>query len=381
MTTDFYSYDMLTGRRITPLPVSKGSWTITIGADPKMSCSIPAQSAVAAKLKIWDHTTLASSGLLVVVDGVPVAAGPIWKRRYTQGKDIDLTAGGLRSYWERRLLLPVAARDNPLIDEEGDPVTAYDFAASNLSPGTIAKRYLELIELWPGGAVPLALPADEVGTTSDTVKAIDLKKVRTLIDNLSQRTGTDFDFRPRWDEDGLGIYHEMLTGTVANPRLGNTDPDLVKWTVGATRGGAFNFVTDEDGTKLAEEVFFSGGSGADKVVMAHARNAALADRGFPLLQVADTGHSDVTEQETADEYATEAARRGQYPASFWSMSVRANERGTPKLGDFWIGDMSTITIDRREPVLPAGDFERRIVEISGDASGHAYDLTFAEATA
>lgn len=379
MGTDFYAFEMLTGRRLTPLPVTAGTWNIKTNADESLTCSIPSRAAVTAKLKIWETTTLARNGLLAVVDGLPVAAGPLWKRSYKQGGNIELTAGGLRSYWERRLLLPLAARTKPLVDANGDPDASLDFAVSGVDAGTLAKRYVELVRLWPGGNIPMMLPADLAGTSSDTVKAIDLKTVRKLLDNLSAReNGPDIAFVPRWAEDGLGIYWEMQTGTSAKPRLGNSDASLVQWTVGAQGGAAFDLSVAEDATGTAEEVFVVGGSGQDKVIAARSRNPKLAAEGYPLLQKADTGHSDIKEQAAAQSYADQGANLGQYSGSFLSMSVRANEPKTPRLGDYWLGDMATVVISEEEPVLPPGEDTVRIASIGGSVTKSHFDLVFAE---
>lgn len=382
MGLDLYAFEMLTGRRLVPLPISTGSWSIAVNADDSIQCKIPARAAVTKKLDVWGTTPLARTGLLAVVDDVPVAAGPIWKRKYSQGKDIDLTAGGLRSYWDRRLLLPVAARTNSLVDGNGDPVAAYDTNLSGLSYGTIAKRYVELVRAWPGGAIPMQLPADELGTYVRNVAAIDLKKVRALIDALSNvENGPDIAFRPRWAADGLGIYWEMQHGTVTTPRLGSTDPSLIRWTVGAQQGGAFDLEVEEDGTALAEEVFAAGGRSNDRVLIARGRDTALADAGFPLLQAADTAHSDVSDQTTMQSYANRGAALGKFASSFWKMKIRAHEKGTIPLGDYWLGDLATITVDAREPVIPAGDYVRRIASIGGDQESESFDLAFAEAIA
>lgn len=382
MGVDFYLFEVRTGRRLTPLPVASGSWTITANADDTISVTISARTAVARTLQIWDTARLAISGLLVVVDGTPIAAGPIWKRGYTQGKSITLDAGGPRSYWERRVLVPVEVRTLGLVDGTGEPITSLDFAATGLSMGTIAKRYIELAQLWPDGALPLVLPADVAGDHEDTVKAIDLKKIRVLLDNLQQRQGgPDIAFVPEWTSDGLGIQWRMKTGTDAVPRLGNTDASLVKWIVGARKGGAFDLDVSEEATGLADEAFAIGGSTADKVVAARAFDGGLIADGAPLLQAAVTGLSDVSTVERVQEYADQRVYLGQFAASFWKMSVRAHEPGTPRLGDYWLGDLATLTVDPAEPVLPAGDVVRRIASISGDEKGHAYALTFAEAVA
>lgn len=380
MATEFYAFEMLTGRRLTPLPASAGTWALKVNADESITCTVPSRSATAIKLDVWGSTTLARNGLLAVVDGEPVAAGPLWKRTYTQGGDIALTAGGLRSYWERRLLLPVAARSAAFVLPDGTPNPALDTNLSGLSLGTIAKRWVELARLWPNGAIPMQLPADELGTRERNVLAVELKNLRKLLDDLSNVVGgPDIEFRPRWSEDGLGIYWQMLTGTEAMPRLGNTDPALVSWTVGAERGGAFGLTVSEDATSMAAEVFASGGRQSDTVLIRSDNDPDLGDAGFPLLQRADTSHSDVTDPQTLQDYAEQGVDLGKLVASFWAMSVRAHEKGTPKLGDYWIGDMATVQVDKREPVLPAGPNVRRIAGISGDLAGESHTVTFAEA--
>ncbi|WP_369670809.1 hypothetical protein, partial [Enterococcus faecium] len=163
--------------------------------------------------------------------------------------------------------------------------------------------------------------------------------------------------------------------------LGNDDPSLIGWTVGAASGGAFDLEVEEDGTNLAEEVFAAGGRSDDRVLIARGRDTTLHDAGFPLMQAADTAHSDVVVQTTMQSYANRGAALGKYPSSFWKMKVRAHEKGTIPLGDYWLGDVATVTVDKTEPVLPAGDYVRRIASIGGDAAGESFDLTFAEAIA
>jgi hypothetical protein len=379
---EVYAFEMLTGRRLVPLPVSTAAWSIATNADDSITCSIKADSIDASRLRVWETSTLGRNGLLAVVDGTPVAAGPIWKRHYRQGKSIDLTAGGLLSYWNRRLLLPVDARDSPLIDASGAPVTAYDTNYSGYSLGTIVKKWIELVRLWPGGEVPMILPADVAGTHERNIAAVDLKKLRGLIEDITRvENGPDISFRPRWAADGLGIYWEMQHGSEATPRLGQTDPSLVTWVIGAPAGGAYDLDVDEDGTGLAEEVFAAGGRTSDRVIIKRARRTTLYDNGYPLLQAADTSHSDVSSETTMQGYADRGAELGAYAQSFWKARVRAHDRGSVPLGDYWLGDLVTLTVDDAEPVLPPGDVVRRIAAIGGDQKNEAFNITFAEALA
>ena len=382
MSTEFYAFEMLTGRRLTPLPATGGSWSLAINTDETITCSVPSRAEVTDKLDVWGSTVLARNGLLAVVDGEPVAAGPLWKRSYKQGGSISLDAGGLRSYWDRRVLLPVAARTQPFLNPDGSPNTGLDTVLDNLSYGTIAKRWVELVRMWPGGNVPMTLPAEITGTRRREVKGVELKSLRKLLDDLSNVIdGPDIAFRPRWAADGLGIYWEMQVGTTEKPTLGSDDPSLVKWTVGAETGGAFELEVSEDATGMSEEVFASGGRQNDAVLMSRARSTILPDAGFPLLQGVETSHTDVVEQATLDEYAEGGVDLGRYVASFWTMKVRAHEKGTPTLGDYWVGDLATIDVDKKEPVLPTGSVVRRIAGISGDIKAESHSLTFAEALA
>lgn len=384
MALDLYAFEMLTGQRLTPLPHSKAGWAIVTNGDGSITATIPARDPDVRKLGVWAATTLARNGLLAVVDDVPVEAGPIWKRSYNADKGtVELTAGGLGSYWNRRVLLPVAARTTPLVNlSSGDPVTTLDTSLSGFSFGTIAKKWIELVRLWPNGSIPMTFPADEIGTRTRTVAAIDLKKLGALLEDLRNvERGPDIAFRPRWAANGLGIYWEMQTGSEAKPRLGSTDAVNTRWTVGVAGSGAFGLEVEEDATGVATQAWASGGGSADRVIIARAETAALTGAGFPLLETVSSGHSDVKIQATMQEWADQGARLGSMSASFWKMNVRAREGGSPVLGDYWLGDLVTIGISPSEPVFPPGDYVRRVASISGDQDNRAYSLVFSEASA
>jgi hypothetical protein len=376
---------MLTGRRLTPLPVTAGTWSIKVNGDDALGATVPARAIDTKRLQVWESTTLGRVGLLAVEDGIPVAAGPLWKRRYTQGKTITLTAGGMRSYLARRVAIDwignaAQMRSSSLVWPDGTVFSGFDLNYSGLSLGTIAKRLVQAALEWPGGNVPITLPPDEAGTNERNYAAIDLKMIGKLLDDLTAViNGPDISFRPYFADDGLGIYWQMSVGTTAKPRLGNDDASLVKWTVGAPTGGAFDLEVDEDGTGLAEEVFATAGNSSDKSLFSRWNYTPLAAAGFPLLQAVDHGHSDIEDRTLLSGYTREAARLAQFPRSFWTMSSRKKAAGAPELGDYWLGDMATITVAPEEPVLPPGDFIRRIASIGSAVGQGHYDLTFAEA--
>jgi hypothetical protein len=380
MPIQVHAIEMLTGRKITPLPVSKAKWKVTTNADESITCTVPAADPRVVKLDPWGATTLARNGLLVVVDGFPVAAGPIWRRKLDlKTGSLELTAGGLRSYFNRRVAVPVSALG------AGEPDPAFDTRVTNLSLATVAKRYVQLAQAWPGGSIPMVLPADEARPGRDiTVKAVDLKKVGDLIDDLSGiENGPDFAFQPRFSADGLGIYWEMRTGTETNPRIGSLDAGQIRWSYGAPKSPAFDLVIEEDATEVASQGWAVGGAGVDQVLAARASLDALPAAGFPLLEATSTGNSTVTRQENLEEKAAQLAYLGQFVSSFWNMRVAARSenpaRPYPKLGDWWLGDLATVDIDRREKIIPTGSSVRRIASIEGDELDDSYSIAFAEA--
>lgn len=390
---EFFAFEMLTGRRLTPLPASAGSWSLKVNGDEAISVTVPARSVEAERLAIWETTTLARTGLLAVEDGVPVAAGPLWKRKYTQGGNLEFTAGGLRSYFNRRVAVKYFTpsgssnlRASSLTWPDGTVYTGFDFTASGCSLGTIAKRLVEESMRWPGGNLPIVLPPEELlpGNTANTrtYPAIDLKMVGAMLDNLSGViNGPDIMFRPYFSDDGLGIFWQMTVGTEYAPRLGNVDPSLIAWTIGAPTGGAFGLEAEEDGTGLVEEVFATGGRSSDVTLFSRWNWTDLPAAGFPLLQAVDTSHNDVTDRNLLSAYTRESGRLGMYPRSFWKMSSRKVAEGTPELGDYWVGDAALITVAPEEPVITPGNYARRIASISGALGRDHYDLVFSEAIA
>lgn len=377
---EVYVFDVLTGRRLTPLPVSAATWAVKTNRDPEITASLMPDSFDAEALQAWRAAVPAKSGLLAVADGIPVAAGPIWKRNYVESDAAEITAAGLWSYFDRRICLPVAARTQPLVDPvTGEPNAALNTSVSGVSLGTIAKRYVEQALAWPGGNLPIVLPDDEAGTRERNVLGVEARRVGQLLENLTEViNGPDIEFVPRFTTDGLGIEWVMRVGTEAQPRLGSADPSRVVWPIGG-RSNAFELDVDEDATSMAEEAWAVGGSVDDRVIAGRARKATLNVAEYPLLQTAITGLDDVSEQSTVNAYAEQAVGLGEVASSFWKIKARAEpEPGLPRLGDYWLGDLVTLQV-YDNPIIEPGDYIRRIASISGNAQGDIYTIEFAEA--
>src|SRR5690606_18282859 len=104
----------------------------------------------------------------VLLDDVPIAAGPIWRRQYDKAQGtLDLAASGMWSYFDHRHIIPALAASQGVVD----PVTGEsinDTILTNLSYGTIAKRLVQQCRTWTGGNVPIVFQDDEAGTYERT---------------------------------------------------------------------------------------------------------------------------------------------------------------------------------------------------------------------
>lgn len=380
MATSIYAFEMSSGQKLAPLPVSSGDWSVTANAADEVKAEVRIDTAVARKLQAVPQTDMQRVGLVAIVDNVPRAAGPILKRSLKAGV-LSLTAGGFLSYLERRPCIPIAARETSLVDENGDPRASLDIVATDLSLGSIGRRYVEVIAEYPG-TPPVVLPRPVAGTHDRTVKAIDGDDVASLLADLSDvEGGPDFAFVPRWSQDQLGIEWVMQHGSASRPRLGNPDASLIQWGYGAAGGALFDLEVEEEAGDMASEAWAIGGGSDDRVLAARSYDPTLLDAGYPLLQVIDSGNDSVTRQGTMQSKANQLTRLGRTPASFWKVSVRAGMTGQPGLGDYWLGDLVTVTVGGDSPYPLPGNYERRIAKIAGKVGQHHHDLTFAEALA
>ena len=91
----------------------------------------------------------------VMVDGTLMAAGPLWADPYTTGtRTLSWHAGGLWSYFDRRLVLPVLHGRLPR-----DVTSQW----SGLSLRTIAKRLVQQAISHPGAGLPIDFEPDAHG--------------------------------------------------------------------------------------------------------------------------------------------------------------------------------------------------------------------------
>jgi hypothetical protein len=359
--------DLRTGRRILDLPHTSLNWTLTRNTAGTIRATVPLNPRMIRKLDLQNATTPAKTFMCVIENDIPLEAGPIWRRTYSKATGmLELTAGGLWTYFDHRQIVPLLTDDQGVIDPAtGESAAWGNTDLVNFSYGTIAKKVLEQSMLWTGGDLPIVFQADEVGTYERHYLGANLTKIgEALRDLVALVSGVDIRFVPRRTADRLGIEWMLQTGTLAAPELRAATPHV--WDYSVEKPAVRNLQTEDDASRMTGQAWFTGGRQAGISQIVRDIAPALVDAGYPLLESVDSTHSDVSESDTLMAYAQNATLLGRAPLSAWSFEVRADV--APRVGSYLPGDLVTLKI-ANDPWIREAPYTRDISSISGDQDG------------
>lgn len=365
--TDWFIGDLLTGRISTYIPVQSGSWSVAINEAGSVSVSVPLTDPDVRALGLGNVATVAKSFLGVAENGVILAAGPLWTHEYDKDNHatLQLTAAGMWSYFDHRVLIPVLASGQTPFDVE-----TY-FESASLT--TIAKRLVQQAQTHTNGNVPVVLPAEVAGTEEREYQGADLTLVGDALKDLtSVENGPEIDFLPRFKTDRRYVEWVMRVGTPTQPQLSGMTTHV--WDYGITQTTIRGLKVQKDGSKLQGRAWGQGGSASDATMFSQYTNTNLLTQGFPLLELVDASRT-VDEQYQLDAYVRENARTGSKPTEFWTFQVQANQ--SPRIGEFNKGDYCVVKM-RGDYYLPDGEYRRRITNLSGDQDGKWVSVTTGE---
>lgn len=366
--------DFVTGGPILDLPVKEGaSWAAQLNRPDSISCSVDMNDPDALALDLRSSTE--PNKTLIIArndDDVILAWGliPDDGRSWDEDtKTLDLSATGISSSWlGENIVAPAAALTAPLItnDAEGYPQVnpALNTTLSGWSHGTIGKKLVAQLLAWPGAPSAIFdLPADEIGTRSQSWLFASLKSIESALSDLTkQEAGPDFAFEAVRSSNGLGLRYVMRHGSEAKPRLGT---DVGAWALG--EGSPLSGFSISDANAAGASVgWMTSGRQSGAALMSRVRNEALIATGYPPMSIVDTSHSDVSVQATLDSYNRENVRDAATTTRDLSFSVRAD--ATPALGQYRPGDTLTIDVPDGHPwhtkAIPI-----RLTSVEGDETG------------
>lgn len=179
-------------------------------------------------------------------------------------------------------------------------------------------------------------------------------------------------FEPRWTSDRQGVEWVMRTGTPAEPLLYSQQRQVFQ--LGVAASSLTQLVVKVNGAMMASQGFALGGRTDGLGLVSVSTDSTLTDAGYPLLEVADTSHSTVSEVSTLQQYSDELAVSGRTPVTTWTFNHQLSEQ--PYLSGFNVGDFATVSV-RGNAYLEDGRYSMRVLSRSGELGGTTVRLQFA----
>jgi hypothetical protein len=361
MVVSGYVFETRGGAILTDFEPAKCPWDETANAADTVKVDIDLNGPEGDRdwgnlITPWKHS-------IALEVGGKYIGGPIMPHNIQVNDGmLTATARGIRVAMDHRSILPVTALTRSLIGADGKPDPVLNSTWSNLELGSIGMRIVEQMIAWPGWTdVPIVLPAARAGTATRTYTAVDRKSVDGALSDLSGvRGGPDIRLRLRKNGDRFEWVYEA--GTASQPRL---QGDVVfDWDITEQSGMSI----DSDPSKMASVVWSESGRSDDVSAIAMLYDDTLVKQGFPLLEIESGASSSTTQTATLDAWNAETARISRGPWKFWSFNVRADQ--SPYPFEYAPGDLVNVHVppglNVRGGVLPAGDYVRRIAQLSGD---------------
>lgn len=357
--TGFFGGDLVTGLvTVRNIPARAGRVTTdldagSIGCDVGLPLTDPLTRVA---VDIPNLLIPGRSFLAYEEDGIILAAGPIWSDDY----DFDsgrytLNAAGLLSYFDYRYVLPVLT---------GGQLPADVTSTWTTSLRTMAKRLVEQCQAW-SPSLPIVFESDVAGSNVRTYPGSDMMRVRDALTNLSNvQGGPDIVFRPEW-ADSTHVQWRLVTGDPLLTQSGHRHT----WVTTVPGSSVKGVSIQRDATVLSGWDYESGDAGLGAV----AADSTLTTAGYPLFQTR-TARPSVILQSTVQDYADAAVVVGRSHLQTWAFSARKDQ--TPKLGEYWPGDLAAIQVPKN-PRVAEGVHNLRIMSFTVNVGDEFVDIKFA----
>lgn len=374
--------DTRTGKQSRVVDLVETSWSWLLGEPGSIDGSFPLASG--AWPDAHSDTTVGKAYLVVAYvneagDETLLEGGPVWKYEFDHTTGVlKVGAAGLGSIFDHRKVMKVLASGE-------DPAeAAVEYSAKQL--GLIAKRLIELTIAHTGGNLPIVMPSDAslggpgTGVESDfleTYPGYELAWVGEKLKSLSEREGgPEVQFVPRRrTDDPRYIEWVMRIGTADTKMLLTQSGQPWRWDTSVPKSDVRGISMSGDGTKMAFRQWATGQGEAEGTPIAVDTATTLLDAGFPLLE----GQVQTTDTEgdtkILNQFVNAALAYSQRPAESWTATVSRD--GRPTVGQLRPGDWARFIL-RGHRFKPDGDYDMRIMSISGSGGSDAISLTLSE---
>lgn len=270
------------------------------------------------KLRPWLHS------IAVIENGVVKHWGPITSRRW-EGLTLRVDVGDGLTLLSKRLVLNRLLKtmwiDGEVVIDEDNPSPEWVLQFAGMSYAGIAAALIRETLEW--GQLLIDPPTSDPGTRVRTYQCWDFATVRERIVDLGSV------------QDGPLMQLEGYIRADGNLRarfVSGEGGHLWTWVPAARKQKVSLVSVDEDGESMATEAFALGGRSEDVVLVAKSSATTLTAEGWPLMQVADSSHSTVSELDTLKGITDLTVADGSTLPESYELKVSANY--DVRIGDY-----------------------------------------------
>lgn len=371
--TRYYVFETLSGAQVAEFTPASASWNLTANTADSVDVTLNLRDSVTAA-QDWRNLGTPWKHSIAVEEHGRFIGGPIMPHDLDGDKlTLKLSARGPKVIMDRNPILPVSALTGSLVGSDGLPDPAFDTTITGFDFGTIGKKLVQQMMLWPGLNLPIVFHADRPADRTKTYPAISFKTVGSALDDLNGlENGPDirFQLRRRGTDAFEWVYE---SGSEGSPRL--QGPTKHTWELGADEAAGSGLSVSLDPSLMASISWATAGRSADTVLLSRFVDMKLIGAGYPLLQLVDSSHSSIEIQGTLNDLASENLRTAGRPAEFWSFKAKLS--ASPYLNEYNPGDLVDLVVPAGQ-YLPPGTYMRRIASLSGDEKGDWVKITCGE---
>lgn len=358
--------DLTTGDRIQTLPSSHVRWEQRILSPETISVDVTLKPRAHQRLDLRNSTVEGKTALIVSDDDHVLGAGPIWERTYDDASmKWSAAAEGVWAMLDHRHILPPHVTAQNLVlqsgDDEGEPNPAVATRFTARTWPQIVRGLIEQSMSRPGGQLPFRFGPDGTGAHDKGYDAASFKTVGEALDDLTKLVnGPEIVFTPRLIDNRL----EWLVQVGDDAKLEISSPTVHTFDFTAPLPSVRGLKVKSSGKQMASETWGTGGRSAAVGLFSRAESDRLHLAGFPRMELVSSAHSTVTEQATLDRYTEQDLVNASSPVEWWEWQTHADRH--PRLADLRVGDYCVVKL-QDNAYLPDGEYDRRIVALSGDS--------------
>jgi hypothetical protein len=326
-------YFTATGEIIDEIPMSTlpqwlqqinqdGTWSITSKVASKRQLGDPT-NALMSKRQMrgatdpWRFSVAICWGLGDQVGDYICQAGPLISRRGVSEADRTMQFGGAGLWGLLRMIMQINSGSTV-----GTPFTA---AMDSTYVGTLRDIAIQILANGKARqSMPLIIPTvSGTGTDTRTFNVFDLASGGQRLQEISQvMGGSDILLKPSFLDSGH-IQHTALVGSPTLPGSGN--PLVFDYP-----GNVVSIVTSEDGSAMRTKTYERGNGSAYATLFAQsADKTGKVANGWPSLEIADSGHMDVTDQPTLQGWADGTQALNSTPVETWAVVAKMDDADYP----------------------------------------------------